>query len=115
MAFTVPDKSFFTIRYVVGSIPTGRTVTSCKFYCKTAYSVADGSATFNKTGTVDLSGANGTAIVEFAITPTETTNCTIGTAYVVACKLFFDNSTYYTPLESQETFTVVQGGIDQTS
>ena len=103
-------KSFYDYRVEVPGLPPGVTVSSAKFYVKTAYSVADASAIFTETATVTYAGGTGIpALLTFNIDPTNTDLCTVGTEYVCGVKVFLSNNQYQNLKDTEQTFKVVYG------
>jgi hypothetical protein len=93
----------FSLRRTVTGLPTGVTVAKAWLMVKTAYSVADGSATISKaitssnvagTGQIEVSGS-GTgrvAVLRFDLTNTNTTAVTAGVVYVYDIQVLLSNA-----------------------
>ena len=93
----------FSLRRTITNLPAGVTVTKAWLMVKTAYSVADGSATISKsitssnvagTGQIEATGSSTsrTAVIRFDFTNTNTTAVTAAVVYVYDIQILLSNA-----------------------
>ena len=110
----------FSIRRTINNIPAGRTLAEGWLTVKAAIADVDASATFQKvitssdvagTGQVEDTGADGSGIIRFDISATNTLAMTAGTVYYYDVQVRLDNSDIFT-LETGTTSAAAQVSID---
>ena len=110
----------FSIRRTVNNIPAGRTLAEGWLTVKAAIADVDGSATFQKvitssdvagTGQIEDTGADGSGIIRFDISATNTLAMTAGTQHGYDIQVRLDNNDILT-LETGYTSAAGQWTID---
>ena len=110
----------FSIRRTINNIPAGRTLAEGWLTVKAAIADVDASATFQKvitssdvagTGQIEDTGADGSGIIRFDISATNTLAMTAGTVYYYDVQVRLDNSDIFT-LETGTTSASAQVTID---
>ena len=109
-----------TIRRRVYDVPSGRTVDEAWLTVKAAIADTDANATFQKiitssdvagTGQIEASGSDGTAILRFDLSNTNTTAMTADVRYFYDIQIRFDDSDIQT-LENGEQVASAEITID---
>ena len=110
----------FSLRRTINGIPAGRTLAEGWLTVKAAIADVDGSATFQKVitsiessgvGQIEDTGADGSGILRFDISATNTLAMTAGTVYYYDIQIRLDNNDVLT-LETGTTSAAAQVTID---